>query len=100
MEVITFGEGRKALRFGNQKINLHQAEKEFEPKAAQPTPGSADLCFLTPTPMEEVVTHLKELNITIVDGPVMRTGAISPILSIYIRDCDNNLIELSNDKPV
>jgi catechol 2,3-dioxygenase-like lactoylglutathione lyase family enzyme len=98
MEVITFREGRKALQFGNQKINLHQAGKEFEPKALRPTPGSADLCFLTSKPLAEVIAHFKSSGVEIVEGPVERTGALGPIESVYIRDPDLNLIEISNPK--
>ena len=77
MEVATFGAGRKALRFGTQKINLHQVGKEFEPKALHPIPGSEDFCFLTLTPLEDVITHLRSAGVTIMEGPVERTGTRS-----------------------
>ncbi|MBS0654113.1 MAG: VOC family protein [Verrucomicrobia bacterium] len=98
MALEEFGENRerKALRFSNQKINLHLKGKEFEPKAKTPLPGSADLCFITQTPLEEVQSTLKERGISIEEGPVKRTGACGPILSIYLRDPDGNLLELSN----
>ncbi|WP_313450374.1 VOC family protein [Stutzerimonas kunmingensis] len=102
MQAVTFGEGRKALVFGNQKINLHQAGREFEPKAERPTPGSADLCFIDATPLAEVIAHLQAQQVAIVEGPVQRTGATGPIRSVYLRDPDQNLIELSNplEKPL
>ncbi len=92
----SFGAGRTALHFGRQKINLHQAGREFEPKARTPTPGSADLCFLAATPIAEVVAHLEALGVAIEEGPVARTGAEGPINSVYFRDPDGNLIEVSN----
>lgn len=95
MEIVTFGEGRRALRFGNQKINLHRHGAEFEPKARTPAPGSADLCFMTDSPLEKVAQQLERASVAIIEGPVVRTGARGPILSIYCRDPDGNLIELS-----
>lgn len=96
MEAVTFGEGRTALVYGRQKINLHQAGREFEPKAARPTPGSADLCFIASTPVSEMQTHLAACGVDVLEGPVRRTGAEGPILSLYFRDPDGNLIEVSN----
>lgn len=96
MEPQTFGAGRVALRFGDQKINLHEAGRELEPKATLPTPGSADLCFLTETPLSELSAHLEQCAVKILEGPVPRTGATGPILSLYFRDPDGNLIELAN----
>ncbi|MBE0339724.1 VOC family protein [Paenibacillus sp. 23TSA30-6] len=96
MEIITFGEGRKALHFGQQKINLHEVGKEFEPKAKTPMSGSANLCFITDVPLSEVIVHLDSCGIPIEEGPVHRIGALAPITSVYIRDPDGNLIEISN----
>ena len=96
MQEVTFAEGRKALQFGNQKINLHQKGKEFDPKAQHPTPGSADLCFLTSMPIEHVISHLQSCNVSLLLGPVERTGATKSLLSIYFRDPDGNLLEVSN----
>ena len=89
------GTTRTALKFGTQKINLHVHGAEFDPKAIHPAPGSADLCFLTQGPLADWQTHLSEHNITIEQGPVKRTGATGPILSLYVRDPDGNLIEIS-----
>ncbi len=97
MQEITFGKGRKALLCGQQKINLHEAGKEFEPKAARPTPGSIDLCILSETPLSTIQKELEKKGIVIIEGPVQRTGAKGKILSLYIRDPDENLIEISND---
>lgn len=96
MSVITFGGGRKALVCGLQKINLHEQGKELDPKARNPTPGSADLCFITSVSLADVMAHLTRCGIEIIEGPVRRTGATGPIDSIYFRDLDMNLIEVSN----
>lgn len=98
-EVVTFGQGRKALAFGNQKINLHQVGREFEPKALNPTAGAGDLCFIATTALTEVVAELNAKGVAIAEGPVPRTGATGPILSVYIRDPDHNLIEIANLAP-
>ena len=101
MELVTSKEGRHALRFGVQKINLHQQGHEFQPHAARPTPGSGDLCFLTDEALPEVVSHLTREGVKIEEGPVERSGARGPISSVYLRDPDGNLIEVSNphDEP-
>ena len=91
----TFGKGRMALRIGQQKINLHESGKEFEPKALRPTPGSADLCFVVETPLTDVVEHVRTQGGEILLGPVERTGALGPMESVYLRDPDGNLVELS-----
>lgn len=96
MELMTFADGRKALQFGAQKINLHEAEKEFEPHARNPLPGSADLCFITETPMPLIISHLDSCDIPVIAGPVKKSGATGPLLSIYIHDPDGNLIEIAN----
>ncbi len=89
-------EGRHALRFGAQKINLHQKDHTFEPKAQRPTPGSGDLCFLTAVPIPDVLTHLARCDVPVIEGPVTRTGATGELLSVYVRDHDENLVEISN----
>ena len=95
MDVVTFGAGRTALAFGAQKINLHLAGHEFEPRAARPMPGSADICLISAIPLSEVVAHLATCEVPILEGPVRRTGATGPIQSVYFRDPDHNLIEVS-----
>lgn len=92
------GEIRWALSFGNSKINLHQQGAEFEPKSARPTAGSADLCFLTTVPIENWIGHLSQMGVEIEEGPVARTGAKAPLTSIYIRDPDQNLIEIAVER--
>lgn len=96
MGVETFGAGRTALTFGKQKINLHEKGREFEPKAAAPTPGAIDICFVSKIPVDSLRETLERRGIAIIEGPIRRTGAVGPILSIYFRDPDNNLIEISN----
>lgn len=99
MTVATFGNGRKALAFGQQKINLHEADREFDPpviKADRPVPGSGDLCFLTAVPLADVAARAEALGIAIIEGPERRTGAVGAINSVYARDPDGNLIEVSN----
>jgi catechol 2,3-dioxygenase-like lactoylglutathione lyase family enzyme len=97
MTETTFGSGRKALSFGSSKINLHQRGREHEPKALTPTPGSADLCLIVEEPLDVVVAELTAAGVAIEEGPVERTGALGPITSIYVRDPDANLIELSTN---
>ncbi|MGD9280594.1 MAG: VOC family protein [Desulfobacterales bacterium] len=92
-----FGDGRTALKCGSQKINLHERGKEFEPKANKPTPGSADLCFITRTPLEDAMAHVRRCGVEIIEGPVERNGANGPLRSFYFRDPDDNLIEVANE---
>ena len=96
MKEITFSAGRKALAFGAQKINLHKTVDDISPRAQNPLPGSADLCFVTDTPMEQVMAHFLSCGVTPVKGPTTKTGAISSLLSAYIYDPDGNLIEIAN----
>ena len=95
MDVSRFAEGRTALTFGRQKINLHEVGKEFVPRAAHATAGSGDLCLVSAIPLDAVVRHLDECEIRIIEGPVAKTGATGPIRSVYFRDPDGNLIEVS-----
>ena len=97
MQKEVFSQGRIALKYGAQKINLHQLGDEFEPKAETPTPGSADLCFITEIPLFEAMEHVKACQIDIVEGPVDRTGACKKLWSFYFRDPDQNLIEVANE---
>jgi len=95
MTPVTFAGGRRALAFGDQKINLHQAGAEFEPHARQPVPGSADFCLIADGPIESIVAELQAAGVTVEEGPVDRTGALEPIRSVYFRDPDGNLVEVS-----
>ncbi|EDO49769.1 predicted protein [Nematostella vectensis] len=96
MEEVSFGQGRKALAFGNQKFNLHQKEAEFEPKTLAPTPGAIDICLITEAPIATVQEHIESCGVPVEVGPVKRTGAQGLIVSIYFRDPDCNLVEVSN----
>ncbi len=96
MEHVRFGEERHALQFGNQRIHLHREGREVEPKARRPTPGSADLCFIMALPMPAFMIHLARCEVPVEEGPVERIGAAGTLLSVYVRDPDDNLIEISN----
>lgn len=95
MQREAFGAGRVALRFGQQKINLHPAGREFEPKALRPTPGSGDLCFIVDGPLDTALAHVRGQGVEILEGPVARTGATGSITSFYFRDPDANLVEVA-----
>ena len=95
-EVVRFGDGRIALAFGSQKLNLHEKGREFIPRAQAAVPGSADFCLITTTPIEDVVGHLEASGVEIEAGPVPKTGATGPLISVYFRDPDGNLVEVSN----
>ncbi len=96
MEKIVFAGGRVALGFGAQKINLHPAGNEYDPRAKHPVPGSGDFCLITLTPLSDVIAHLKSENVDIIEGPVAKTGATGALKSVYFRDPDENLVEVSN----
>ena len=98
MKAVEFGGGRWALAFGRQKINLHQAGREFEPRAQVPTPGGGDFCLIADEPMEDVMRGLEEAGVPIEEGPVPKSGAVGPLTSVYIRDPDGNLVEISEYK--
>jgi len=95
MTLEHFGNGRRALKFGSQKINIHVKGKEYEPKAHAPGVGTLDFCFIASVPLDEVIARLNKHNIKIIEGPVMKTGAMGPIRSVYCRDPDLNLVEVS-----
>jgi catechol 2,3-dioxygenase-like lactoylglutathione lyase family enzyme len=95
MRVETFGAGRIALRFGDQKINLHEQGSEFEPRAHRPVPGALDLCFIAAVPLDQFIAHCARVGAAIIEGPVARTGAAFKLRSVYLRDPDLNLIEVS-----
>lgn len=98
MRAVAFGGGRRALAFGDQKLNLHEAGREFVPKASIPTPGSADLCFTTDVPLGEVAAHLRTEGVAVELGPVAKVGARAALRSLYVRDPDGNLIEIANEE--
>jgi catechol 2,3-dioxygenase-like lactoylglutathione lyase family enzyme len=95
MKLEKFGENRLALTFGNQKINLHEWGREFTPRAHVAAPGTLDLCFIAAIGLDEVIGRLQRHNVPIIEGPVAKTGAVGPIRSVYVRDPDLNLVEIS-----
>jgi len=95
MKFERFGQGRMALKFGSQKINLHEKGREFEPKATVALPGTLDVCFIAAAPLEKVIARLAECGVPVIEGPVAKTGAQGPIRSVYVRDPDGNLVEIS-----
>ena len=95
MKLEKFAGGRLALKFGEQKFNLHVKGKEFEPKATHPMPGALDFCLIAAIPLDRVIARLGELGVTIIEGPVAKTGAVHPLRSVYVRDPDGNLVEIS-----
>lgn len=97
MRAVTFGDGRRALAFGDQKLNLHQSGSEFTPHANAPVPGAVDICFTTTTPLDDVIAHLRSIDVAMELGPVPKTGARAALRSIYLRDPDGNLIEIANE---
>ena len=102
MEKVRFesmGTARVALTFGSQKINLHQADAVPDPNVLKPTPGSADFCLITATPMQDVLTHLQREGVAVILGPTPRTGAVGKMISVYVRDPDLNLVEIANYVP-
>ncbi len=96
MHPLSSGQGRHALALGDQKINLHLAGQEFDPKALRPTPGSADLCLITRSPLSRLLAHLGACGVEVIEGPVPRTGARGPMISVYLRDPDGNLLEVAS----
>src|SRR4029079_5095515 len=99
MKIVKFGEGRTALAFGRQKLNLHLFGREFEPKALKPTPGSIDLCFITETPLDEVAAHVRACEVKIVEGPVPKTGAAGPMMAIHVRQSHRQLVARRTHAP-
>lgn len=95
MKFERFGQGRMALKFGGQKINLHEKGREFEPKATVALPGTLDVCFIAAVPLDEVIARLAQCGVPVIEGPVMKTGARGPLRSVYVRDPDGNLVEIS-----